>query len=136
MCKGDAHGISLGTANNAGRFQMFDFCFCNFKFFWIQAKGFCKNWGMTARVNVMFHPMGWGGHHISRAQNGGEFFEANVSFLQAQNQGFVALQWGRLLMEQKQKVQQPAKRWEKTIWRRLGPLPYKQTVLGWSLEQQ
>ncbi len=37
--------------------------------------GFCKNWGMTAPVNVMLHTMGWGGHHITRAQNGREFFK-------------------------------------------------------------
>jgi hypothetical protein len=36
-------------------------------------------------------------------------------------------------MEQKRKAQQPAKRWAKTIWQRLEPLLYKQTVLGCSL---
>jgi hypothetical protein len=28
---------------------MFEFRFCNLKFFWIQATGFCKDWGMAAR---------------------------------------------------------------------------------------
>jgi hypothetical protein len=39
---------------------------------------------MTARGNVMLHSVGWGGHHITRAQNGGEFL---------QNQGFSVLRW-------------------------------------------
>jgi hypothetical protein len=86
---------------------MFEFRFCNFKFFWIRVTGFCQNWGMAARVNVMFHTMGWGGHHITRAPNGREFFKANPSRLQAQNQGFLALQLGWMPMEQKQKAQQP-----------------------------
>jgi hypothetical protein len=53
----------------------FEFRSCNLKFFWIKAVGFCKNWAMAARVNVMLHPMGWGGHHITRAQDGGEFLK-------------------------------------------------------------
>jgi hypothetical protein len=53
---------------------------------------FEKNWGMSAHVNLMFHPMGWGGHHITHAQNR-EVFDANASRLQAQNQGLAALQW-------------------------------------------
>jgi hypothetical protein len=54
---------------------MFEFRFCNLKFFWIQATEFCKDWGAVARVNVMFNPMGWGGHHITYAKDGGEFFK-------------------------------------------------------------
>jgi hypothetical protein len=54
-------------ANNACGFQTIEFRFCNLKFFQIQATGFFKNWGMTACVNVMFHPMGWGWYHITRA---------------------------------------------------------------------
>jgi hypothetical protein len=38
-------------------------------------------------------------------------------------------------MEREQAIRQLAKRWAKTVWWRLGPSPYKQTVLGWSLEQ-
>jgi hypothetical protein len=49
----------------------------------------------------------------------------------SKNQGLVVL-----LVKLKQKAQQSAKRWAKMIWRRLEPLPYKPTVLGWSLEQQ
>jgi hypothetical protein len=41
----------------AGGFQTFEFRYCNLKFFRIQATGFCKTWGMTARVNVMLHPL-------------------------------------------------------------------------------
>ncbi len=40
--------------------------------------GFCKNLGMCACVNVMLHPMGWGGHHITCAQNGGKFFKQTL----------------------------------------------------------
>jgi hypothetical protein len=58
--------------NNAGRFQTFEFRFCNPKFFQIQATGFCENWRMTAHVTVMLHPMGWGVHHITRVKNGGK----------------------------------------------------------------
>jgi hypothetical protein len=57
MCKGEAHGDFEQQANNAGGFQTFEFHFCNLKFFRIQATGFCKNWGMTALVNMMLHPM-------------------------------------------------------------------------------
>ncbi len=32
-------------ANNTGRFKIFEFCFCNLKFFRIQTMEFCKNWG-------------------------------------------------------------------------------------------
>jgi hypothetical protein len=48
---------------------------------------------MAARVNVMFHPMGWGGHHITGAQNGGGIFEANTSGLQGLNQEFLCCRW-------------------------------------------
>ncbi len=37
-----------------------EFRICNLKFFLIQVIGFCKNWGMTAHVNRMLHPMGCG----------------------------------------------------------------------------
>jgi hypothetical protein len=63
--------------------------------------GFCKNWGMTVRVNVMLHPMDWGGHHITRAQNGGEFLRANASRLQAQSQEWAVLGLSQLLAKQK-----------------------------------
>jgi hypothetical protein len=43
---------------------MFEFRFCSLKFFWIQAKGFCKDWGTAAPVNVMLHPIVWGGHRV------------------------------------------------------------------------
>jgi hypothetical protein len=39
-------------------------------------------------------------------------------------------------MEKKQAVKQLVKHWAKALWRRLGPSPYKQTVLAWSLVQQ
>jgi hypothetical protein len=52
---------------------MFEFRFGNLKFFWIKVTGFCENWGMAACLNVMLHPVGWDGHHITRAQNGREF---------------------------------------------------------------
>jgi hypothetical protein len=84
-----------------------------------------KNWGMTARVNVMFHPMGLGVYQITHAQNEGEF----CSKCFKHNQGLVTVP-----VKQKQKAQQPAICEAKMIWR-LGPSPYKQTVLGWSLEQ-
>jgi hypothetical protein len=30
--------------------------------------GFFKNWGMAACVNVIFHSMGWGGHHMHKIE--------------------------------------------------------------------
>jgi hypothetical protein len=72
---------------------MFEFRFCNLKFFRIQATGFCKNWGMTARVNVMLHPIGWGGHHITRAKMEGNF--------QSNHQEWAVLGLAQLLAKQK-----------------------------------
>jgi hypothetical protein len=46
---------------------------------------------MTAHVNVMLHPMGRGGHHITRAHNGGDFYKANTSHLQAPSQEWAVL---------------------------------------------
>jgi uncharacterized protein (DUF2062 family) len=60
-------------SNNAGGFLTFQFRFCNLTIFEIQATGHCQNWGMTAGVNVMLHPMGWGGHHIIHAKIEGNF---------------------------------------------------------------
>jgi hypothetical protein len=79
--------------NNAGRFQTFEFRFCNFKFFWIQPMGLCKNWGMTVRVNVMFHPIGWGGLHITCAQNGGEFLSKSFTLSGTESGIFCVAEW-------------------------------------------
>jgi hypothetical protein len=97
MCKGEAHG-DFERKTNAGGFQMFEFRFCNLKSFRIQGMGFCKNWGMTASVNVMLHPIGWRvSHHLCAKWRG--IFETNASCRQAQNQGFFVLP-----MEQEQSV--------------------------------
>jgi hypothetical protein len=82
-------------ANNVGGFQMFEFRFCNLKFFWIQATGLCENWGMTACVNVMFHPMGWGGHHITCAQNGGKFLKQMLHVIRDRIRDFLCCRWKR-----------------------------------------
>jgi hypothetical protein len=71
----------------------------------------------------------WASHHPCAKWKG--IFKANSSHLQAQSQGFFVLP-----LAQKQKVQQSAKRWAKIIWLPLELIPNKQTVLGWSLEQE
>jgi hypothetical protein len=90
-----------------------------------------QDFGITACVNVMFHPMGWGwaSHHTCAKWRG--IFEANTSCHQGQNKGFFVLP-----MKRKQVGQQWAKRWAKTFWRRPGPSPYMQTILGFYLGQQ
>jgi hypothetical protein len=93
--------------------------------------GFFEKLGMTARVNVMFHRMHgleWASHHPCAKWKG--IFKANASCCQGHNQGF------SVLLEWKQTTQQWTKRWAKLVRWQLGPLPFKQTVLGWSLEQQ
>jgi hypothetical protein len=70
---------------------MFEFCFCDFKFFQIQGMGFFKNWEMTALVNVMLHPMGWGGHHITHAQNGREFLKQTLHVVRDRVRDFLCL---------------------------------------------
>ncbi len=90
--------------------------------FQVQATGFCKNWAMTARVNMMFHPMGWRGHHITCVQNEGEFLKQTLHIVRYRIGDFLCCRWNVNSRFNNQ--------------RRLGPSPYKQTVLGWSLEQQ
>ncbi len=62
-------------ADNASGFHTFEFCLGNFKFFWVKAEGFCKNWGggVSACVDVVLHSMGRIGHHITRAESRGKF---------------------------------------------------------------
>ncbi len=55
-------------ANNTVGFQTFEFCLDNIKFFRVKAAGFCKNWGVSAHVDVVFHSMGGIGYHITRAE--------------------------------------------------------------------
>ncbi len=55
-------------ADNNGGFQTFEFCFGNFKFFWVKAAGFFKNRGVSACVYVVLHSMGRIRHHITCAE--------------------------------------------------------------------
>ncbi len=48
-------------------------CFCNLNFFQVKVAGFCKNWGVSACVNVVLQSIGRIGHHITRVENGGKF---------------------------------------------------------------
>jgi hypothetical protein len=91
MCKEEAHGDLNGE--QCQPIPKFEFRFCNLKFFWIQAPGFCKNWGMTAHVNVMLYPMGWGGHHIDRAQNGREFSKQTLHVFRHRVRNVLCLGW-------------------------------------------
>jgi hypothetical protein len=96
--------MGILKVNSAGRFQTFEFHFCNLMFFQIQATVFCKNGGdYPCECDVPPHGLGWASHHPSAKWRG--IFEAKASHLQAQNQGLVDLP-----VEQKQKAQQSAKR--------------------------
>jgi hypothetical protein len=54
MCKGEAHvDFELRTMP-----AILKVLILQFQVFPDPGEGLCKNWGMTARVNVMFYPMG------------------------------------------------------------------------------
>ncbi len=92
------------TANNAGSFQTFTFCFCNLKFFWIEATWFCKKWGVAACVNVVVVDI------TSPVRKMKEIFEVKASHLQAQNQKLAAMKWVLLLAKQIRQLKKSAKK--------------------------
>jgi hypothetical protein len=93
--------------------------------------GLCKNWGMTTCVNVMFDPMGWGGHHITtRAQNCREFFKQMLHVVRDRIWNFCAADGTET------KGSTFGETLSKSGLAAAGPSLYKQRVLGWSLEQQ
>ncbi len=49
--------------------------FGNLQLFWIEAVGFCKNWGVATGVDVMLYPMGWCRLHTPGAKNRGKFLK-------------------------------------------------------------
>jgi hypothetical protein len=50
--------------DNVGRFQAFEFRLANFKFFWVKAVGFGKNWWVVylCGYGAPFHGKDWAPH--------------------------------------------------------------------------
>ncbi len=63
------------TANNASRFQPFEFRFDDLKFLWIKVAGLCENRWVATGVDVMLHAVGRLGKHIPGAWNGWMFLK-------------------------------------------------------------
>jgi hypothetical protein len=77
--------------------------------------GFCKNWGMTAHVNVILHPMGWGGHHISCAQNGRGFLKQTLHVVRDRIRDFLCRRNGNRRLNNERNAGQ---RWFSSGWGR------------------
>ncbi len=94
--------------NTAGRFQTFEFRFCNFKFFWIKATGFCKNWGWLPVWMWCSTP--WVGVGITSPVRKMEGNFWSKCFMSAVTEsGIGKMKWVRLPAKQKKAAQKPVK---------------------------
>jgi hypothetical protein len=64
-----------------------------FQVFRVKAAGFCKNWGVSTRVDVVLYSMGRIGHHITRAEYRGKFLKQKFYICRHRIQNGLGWNW-------------------------------------------